>query len=282
MPITNLTITHQGDDFPQGAGLPNTRLAVEKSARYLEGFANGAKPGSRFTIAGHAVAGTATITPAATGANVADTFTLNGTVFTLEQEMARGTVTCASALAADTVTVQAVVFTAVSGTPVGNQFDISGTDTAAATSLKAAINANATLALILTATSAAAVVTLRAIASGVGGNAYTLATSNNTRLAKSATTLLGGIATSNNKLDNGDTQAQTAAEVARAVTASTSGPVTGLVTCTATSTVDTFTLALAGTAGKMASLTSSNGTRLAVSATPFQNAASDTIQSFTR
>lgn len=100
---------------------------------------------------------------------------------------ASGTVTCASVSAADTVTVNGVVFSAVSGTPTGNQFDVSGTNAQAATSLAAAIVASAT-ALVpatVTASAALAVVTVSAKVPGVAGNAFTLATSNNTRLANS-------------------------------------------------------------------------------------------------
>lgn len=105
---------------------------------------------------------------------------------------ASGTVTLASVLAADTVTVAGTVFTAVSGTPVGAQFDISGTDTADAASLVAAINAHATVSKYVVASSALGVVTLTAVVAGHLGNLVTLASSNGTRLAVSAAALAGG------------------------------------------------------------------------------------------
>lgn len=105
---------------------------------------------------------------------------------------ASGTVTLASVAAADTVTINGVVLTAVSGAPAANQFDISGTDTADAVSFVAAVAANATLAGMVLATNVAGVVTLEAKVGGVIGNAITLASSNGTRLAVSAARLAGG------------------------------------------------------------------------------------------
>lgn len=105
---------------------------------------------------------------------------------------ASGTVTLASVLAADTVTVAGTVFTAVSGTPTGAQFDISGSDTADAVSLVAAINAHATVSKYVVASSALGVVTLTAVVAGNLGNLVTLASSNGTRLAVSGAVLSGG------------------------------------------------------------------------------------------
>ncbi len=273
---TTLDVVGTADIFPaEPASAPRTQLM--KLAQFIKGLAGGARVGTSIIQHGHMVAGTATITPAATGANAADTFTLNGTVFTAEQEMARGTVTCASVSEADTVTVQGEVFTAVNGTPDpdAGEFDMSGADSATAASLVAALAANATVSAIITASAPAAIVKLRSILAGTGGNAYTLDTSNNSRLAKSGTTLLLGAAVAANKFDYGDTQAQTAAEVARTVNASTSVPVAGIVTAAATSTVATITAVRAGKSGRAGSLTSSNGGRLAVGALPFQNATED-------
>lgn len=112
---------------------------------------------------------------------------------------ATGTVTAASAVAADTVTVDGRVFTAIANlaTPVGRQFSVGATDTACAANLAAAINLaeQNDASTNVVATSAAAVVTIRAVADGTSGNSIALATSNDTRLAKSGTTLAGGTAT---------------------------------------------------------------------------------------
>lgn len=105
------------------------------------------------------------------------------------------TVTSATPLAADTITVNGVVFTAVSGTASANQFDISSADdTVIAANIAAAINASITSGImgVVKATSAAAVVTISSQVAGVIGNTITLATSNGTRLAPSASKLSGG------------------------------------------------------------------------------------------
>ena len=107
---------------------------------------------------------------------------------------ASGTVTCASVLAADTVTINGVAFTAVNGTPSGNQFDMSGTNAQTATSLAAAIAASST-ALVqccVTASASSAVVTVTSLVKGLIGNTQTLASSNGTRLAVSGARLAGG------------------------------------------------------------------------------------------
>jgi hypothetical protein len=74
---------------------------------------------------------------------------------------ASGTLTFASAQAADTFAVGGVTFTAVSGTPSTDQFDVSGSDSAAATSAKAAILANATTKALVHAEPSSGVLTLR-------------------------------------------------------------------------------------------------------------------------
>lgn len=100
---------------------------------------------------------------------------------------ASATVTFASAVGADTVTVNGVVFTAVSGAAGANQFDISGGNTTGAASLASSINNSATALVPATviATAAVGVLTIKAVVPGITGNAYTLATSNNTRLVNS-------------------------------------------------------------------------------------------------
>jgi hypothetical protein len=102
-----------------------------------------------------------------------------------------GTVTLDAVDAADTVTVGGTVLTAVSGAPDPGEFDISGTDAEAATSLAEAINASAAAAIVV-AVAAADVVTLTSVEGGVLANQITLASSNGTRLAVSGTRLTGG------------------------------------------------------------------------------------------
>jgi phage tail sheath gpL-like len=108
---------------------------------------------------------------------------------------ASGTVTCASADAADTVTVNGVVFTGAAAEDIGAaEFNVAGTDDEAATSLAACINGStdALIANIVTASAAADVVTITAVQKGHTGNAITLASSDGTDLAVSGSRLEGG------------------------------------------------------------------------------------------
>jgi hypothetical protein len=108
---------------------------------------------------------------------------------------AAGTLTLVSAVAAETVEVNGITYTGVAGVPANFlEFSIDTSDTAAAASLAAAINAReANYGNTVTATSAAGVVTVLATAEGTGPNAYTLV--GDTNITASAATLLGGTAT---------------------------------------------------------------------------------------
>lgn len=108
---------------------------------------------------------------------------------------ASATVTCATTIANDTVTINGVVFTAVAGVAGANQYSIDGaTNTLDAAALAAAINASVSAGIvgIVTATSNAAVVTVSAAVPGKIGNAITLASSDGATLAVSAARLAGG------------------------------------------------------------------------------------------
>lgn len=258
----------------------SARTNLQRFINVLKSLASGTKSGV-YTIDVHASATRASATATCASVANADTVTINGTAFTATQFNASGTVTAATALALDTVTVQGVVLTAVSGTPVagGTTFDISGSDTATATSLAAAINANPTLAYYVTATSSAAIVTIRALASGTGGNALTLATSNNTRLAKSGTVLAGGAAVVNNQFDYKGSNTQTAAALAAAINASTTAAVKSIVTATSALGVVTVTCKTPGLIGNCVTFVSSNGTRLAVTGSGVLASGAETLLS---
>jgi hypothetical protein len=110
----------------------------------------------------------------------------------------RGTITCASVAAADTVTVAGVTLTASgSQTDGGLDFDeTAGDDVAVATSLVAAINAGANAVTGVHASNyngASAVVTVWATTPGTAGDAITLASSSGTTLAVSGATLTEGL-----------------------------------------------------------------------------------------
>lgn len=95
---------------------------------------------------------------------------------------AKGTVTIVTAVATNALTINGVAFTAIAngGSPTGNQWCVGagGTaDTDSATALAAKINASTTALVknVVTATSAAGVVTLRAFTPGLLGNCITVA-----------------------------------------------------------------------------------------------------------
>jgi phage tail sheath gpL-like len=111
--------------------------------------------------------------------------------------VAAGTVTLASHVATNTVTINGVVFTCVASGATGNQYNV-GTDTVTAANLAAAINASVTakIAGYVTAVANGAVVTVTAVMPGLAANMFTLAISANGSV--SGATLSGG--------DNGATQ----------------------------------------------------------------------------
>lgn len=112
---------------------------------------------------------------------------------------ATGTVTLASAIATDTVTVNGLVYTAVAGAKADNtEFSIDTSDTAAATDLADSITNDARTPVTVptidvTAIGASAVVTITASVTGDLGNTIDLASSNGTRLATSGAFLTGGL-----------------------------------------------------------------------------------------
>lgn len=178
------------------------------------------------------------------GVDANDTLSINGQALTAKQQRATGTLTAASAVAGDTCVVNGVTFTAVAGavTVGSRQFSIDTGDTETATSLAAQINGITDYNITgkITATSAAGVVTLRAVDAGTAGNAYTLV-GTAVRLAASAATLTGGIAVANNEFDcsPGSTNTQVATDLARAINASTSSLITNHVRATSAAAVVT-------------------------------------------
>lgn len=110
---------------------------------------------------------------------------------------ASGTITVATALVNDTVTINGVVFTAKAVANQGNnEFSQAGSDSADATSLAAIINGSTSAAIsgIVTAAAVGAVVTVTCAIPGGIGNSITLASSG-------ATLAIGGV--SNGRLSGG-------------------------------------------------------------------------------
>jgi len=111
---------------------------------------------------------------------------------------ATGTVTLtqASLTAGDFVGIGSYKLTAVAGAAVAasGQFSIDTSDTAAATSLAAAINAYPPIAALVSATSAVGVVTITARQAGIGGNAIILSEQDaGGGIARSGSVLSGGL-----------------------------------------------------------------------------------------
>lgn len=138
---STLTIeTFEGVD-PFGHNTTNsTRNRFREWQNRLRGIIGGGVP-SRVTARPFAIAGTAPAT---------------------------GTITCASVAAADTVTLNGQVLTAVAGVAAADQFSIDGNDVADASALVAAINASTQTLIsgVLRATNFAATVTLASVAAG--------------------------------------------------------------------------------------------------------------------
>lgn len=110
--------------------------------------------------------------------------------------LAFGTVTLATAVADDTVTVNGLVYTAVTGTKANNtEFSIDGTDTVDAADLADSITNDTRAGTLndLTATSSVAVVTITQTVVGTAGNATTLVSSDGGTLAVSGATFSGGV-----------------------------------------------------------------------------------------
>lgn len=109
---------------------------------------------------------------------------------------ATGTVTLASVLAGDTVTINNLIYTAVAGVKANNtQFSIDGTDTVDAADLVDSITNDTRQGTLedVSATNTLGVVTLTSTAIGVLGDAVTLVSSDGTRLAVSGATFTGGV-----------------------------------------------------------------------------------------
>lgn len=215
-----------------------------------------------------------TVTPTLSGIDVTDTVTINTTgILTARQHYAKGTITCAAADAADNVVVGATTFVGTAGAVVLGEatYSIDTGNTEAATSLAAQINAHAVASLVVTATSALGVVTLRAVESGVAGNLIVLTSTDGTDLAVSgAGTLTGATAVAADEFDISGTTAQCCTSLTAAINQCVL--LQGIVTAWCSATVVTIRAVTAGTGGNSIGLESSDA-QLAVSAAALANGA---------
>jgi len=198
---------------------------------------------------------------------------------------ATGTATLTSVIATDTVTINGLIYLAVSGTASEGEFDIDGDDNANAIELRNAINTDTRSGTLgdLTATASTNVVTVTTDVSGTAGNAITLTSQDATIVVSGSGTFTGGVtadtvtinsliytAVAGVKADNtqfsiDSTDTATAADLVDSVTNDTRQGTLADITAANVAGVVTFTSTAIGTAGNAITLASSDGTRLAVS-----------------
>lgn len=254
----NVSYTVADDEQP----LDSSKESLHKLSNLHEAVLSGAGLGTT-TVAwrNNQVAASAIVTCATVVSG--NTVTINGQALTAAQRHATGTITITAAGVDtdDTVTIQGEVFTAKDAEDTDEgEFDKSGTDDAAATSLLACIQANATVMALMTATRSNNVITLRSIVTGTAGNAYTLVSSDAQLAVTGSGTLTNGAAESNNTFDYTGTNAQTAVKLAAAINASTTAIVNKHVTAEASGDTVIITAVFPGNAGNAVTLATSGGT----------------------
>lgn len=253
-----------------GTGADRTTLRVATATASGTVTCAAVQNADTVTINGQALTATqhharGTITPTVSGIDVDDTLLVHETTLTAKKHHSTGTVTIviANTDVDDTVTINGYAFTAKNAENLGaGQFDISGTATAAATSLAACINASTDplIAGLVTATSDVGVVTVRKVSTGTG--TYTLVSSDADGLAVSgAGTLTAGTAPAAGQFDISGSNAQCCTSILAAINASAA--LTAVLTASTTSTVVTIRSRISGAAGNYV-LTSSDA-QLAVS-----------------
>lgn len=117
---------------------------------------------------------------------------LEVSVDALKPVKASGTITCATAIATNTITLGPQTLTIVNSGATTDEINKGANNTLTAAAIAAAINAHAVTSKYVVATSALAVVTVTALQRGTMGNGITLASSGST-LAVSGTALAGGV-----------------------------------------------------------------------------------------
>ncbi len=196
-----------------------------------------------------------------------------------------GTITFSSVLAGDTVTINGLVYTAVTGVKADNtEFSIDGSDAVDAVDLRNSIDADVRVGTLgdISATESTGVVTVTTDVAGTGGNAITLVSSDARLTVTGAGFLTGGAvadtvtinglvytAVAGVKADNTEfsidsTDTATATDLAASVTADVRVGVIGDVIAESTAAVVNLTQTLGGAAGNATGLSSSDGTRLAI------------------
>lgn len=204
------------------------------------------------------------------GVDVADAIAINGEAITATQSHATETLTLTNCAVGAYATINGTRLVAVASGANGTfTFSQAGSDTADAAALAAAINANPDLTGIVTATSALGVVTVRAVNAGTAGNSISIGANGSGitffGLEDSAGMLSGGASQGDNEFDPTGSNAVTAAALAAAINASPSDIINKHVRALARSAVVYIFAKYGGPAGNAITLTTTDGTDLAVS-----------------
>ncbi len=209
------------------------------------------------------------------------------------------TVTCASVLAADTVTINGLLYTAVSGARANDtEFSIDTSDTACGIDLEAAIDGDSrtgTSGDVSGDDNGSGVVTCTTTITGTGGNAITIVSSNGTRLAVTGSgnftggvtadtavvngltyTAVGATKADDTEFDISGTNDQAATDLADSIDDDVRTGTLADLTSTATTDTVTSVSTLFGTRGNAVTLASSDEAgRLTISASTFASGANE-------
>lgn len=255
------------------------RETFQRLEHFFRRFRAGSYQGTNtISIRNVGVRASGTVTLTSTGGAVNDTVSLNGVALTAKQHNATATATCASVADNDTITVAGTVLTAKTTATTAVQWTRGGTDTADAAALVVCINANCTT---VQATSAAGVVTIRAVTAGTAGNSITLVSSNGTRLAVTGSgTLANGAAPGTGEWEMTGSLTQQAVSLAAVLNASTNALVLNFATATSALGVVTITATAPGLIGNAFTLAKS-GSNIAVSGSGRLAGGTETLTTFT-
>ena len=223
----------------------------------------------------------------------------NGTVIlasALVNVFSTGTAQCTSVIATNTVAINGLLYTAVAGAKADNtEFSVDTSDTACAADLADSINNDVRVGTlgVVSASPTTDTVTLTSDVLGVGGDATTLAETGGT-ITLSGATFSGGVdadtvvvdgltytAVAGAKADNTEFSTDTSDTAAATDLADSInndvrvGTVPDDVTASPTINVVTITSENGGTVGNATTLSSSDGTRLAVNGATFEGGLND-------
>jgi hypothetical protein len=266
MAVTTVTFNTAGNVLPLAGSTKNKRTKMRDLARLALNFAAGTfrNPGSYTNTARVGNVAASTTVTAAT-AVATNTVTINGVALTCAQLHAQATAIFATIVNGNVLTVNGTAFTAKTSADAASQveFALGANDTAAVVNCVAKINAHPAMAGIITATADNATgdktVKLRADSYGTAGNAYTL-TATGVPITVSGATFGDGAAPSGNQFDPGHTNAQCATSLAACINRSATTLVVNMVTAAAAAAVCTITAVSKGLLGNAMTIASSGAT----------------------